>query len=209
MTFKAAFFCSAALHAFFMSARPPQGVTPPRAVLQTLEVTYQPAAPKRVAAPAPTPAAAVPKRAAPPSSAAAAPELKHVPVRPEPAKPAPKRAAPVPPSAAAAKIPPGSATHLPEWEFAQVQHKEQVRWHLKAHLNYPAVLLEGTVRLRMLLSPDGRMEKVQVLAASDPRLNDQALSDSRRAQPYPRFPAALRRRQAAYEFLIRYEPNDR
>ena len=109
---------------------------------------------------------------------------------------------------------------LPEREFDFVAHKEQVRRHLKAHLHYPSFLCaearggasssaglsDGTVRLRVILGPEGDFRQAAVLQASDPRLIPIAIEDARLATPYPRFAGIRRPRRLHYEFWVRYKP---
>jgi len=111
-------------------------------------------------------------------------------------------------------------SHLAKQEFAFVEHKERVRRHLKARLHYPsffcaearggasssAGLSDGTVRLRVLLDPQGDLKQAVVLETSDPRLASIAIRDAQRAAPYPRFPGVHHPRQLRYEFLVRYKP---
>lgn len=95
---------------------------------------------------------------------------------------------------------------LPDKEFVFLDHKEQVRKHLKVRLNYPASLTDGTVRLRVILGPDGSFKQAVVLETSDPRLAGLAVKDAQSAGPYPPLPAKFRPRQLRYEFLVRYRP---
>lgn len=123
--------------------------------------------------------------------------------------PAPKPAAqPKPRQAtwAPASAPRPAISSLPEKEFVFLDHKEQVRKHLKARLNYPAFLSDGTVRLRVILGPDGALKQAAVIETSDPRLAGVAARDARAASPYPRLSAKFRPRQVRYEFLVRYKP---
>ena len=96
-------------------------------------------------------------------------------------------------------------TPLPDWQFLVIQHKQRVRAYLKSRLRYPAVQVEGTVRMRLNLTAEGILKTAEVLQASDPRLTQAALDDARAAAPYPRFLPGMKRRPASYEFLVRYE----
>ena len=87
-----------------------------------------------------------------------------------------------------------------------MEHKERVRRHLKARLHYPSFLSDGTVRLRVLLDPQGQLKQAVVLQTSDPRLASIAVQDAQGASPYPRFPSKVHPRQVRYEFLVRYRP---
>ena len=222
MTLKMALIYSGAVHLALLMVQFSQGWgwPAPRPALEAVELAAEPAAvpPAAPQAPAPVPErkpsapAPIPLQAAPPAtwrsevvrppSAAAAPRTYAAQSSSLP--PVPRRVDP--PVVKSLNVPSEFLSGPPEWEFAEIQYKEQVRKHLKAHLNYPAVLLIGTVRLRLVLSADGHLQQAQVLEASDPRLQEAALRDAQSSQPYPSFPGAMRRRQAAYEYLVRYEP---
>lgn len=210
MTFKTAVVWSALVHLGLLILQPPNGLTPPRAALRSLEVSYLPVPPESS-----LPAPPAPVHAVPPEPAAESRSVKvaHAseggpPVLPptsgpmrapvEPVVSEPPRPTPRPPSSVAA---------LPDWEFSALQHKEQIRKHLKACFHYPELSLEGTVRLRLVLTAEGSLQTVEVLEASDLRLIQLALRDARSAAPYPRFLPAMRHRMASYEFLVRYEPD--
>ena len=111
-------------------------------------------------------------------------------------------------SSAARTVPPRSPviSSLPDKEFVFLDHKENVRKHLKARLNYPASLSDGTVRLRVILGPEGSFKQAVVLETSDPRLAGIAVKDAQAAAPYPPLPAKYHPRQLRYEFLVRYKP---
>ena len=111
-------------------------------------------------------------------------------------------------SSAAERVPPRSPviSSLPDKEFVFLDHKERVRKHLKARLNYPSFLGDGTVRLRVILGPEGSFKQAVVLETSDPRLAGLAVKDAQSAAPYPPLPAKFRPRQVRYEFLVRYKP---
>jgi outer membrane biosynthesis protein TonB len=132
-----------------------------------------------------------------------------IPVAVRPAYPSvPSKQSPAsarPPSVTPSVVPSG-AQAISDEEFAAIQHKEQVRLHLKARLSYPDRVGEGVVRLRVVLGPEGRLLKAEGLEASDPRLMNQVVQDAESAAPYPVFPARLRHRQVTYEFLVRYQP---
>lgn len=98
---------------------------------------------------------------------------------------------------------------MPEQEFASVEHKEWVRRHLKAHLSYPSFLADGTVRIGLLLGPAGALREARILESSDRRLAEVALRDAQKAAPYPRFTQPMRQTEATYEFLVRYQPEER
>lgn len=214
MTLRGSLVWSAVIHVGLLMAGPPLGWKPARA-LRTFEVSYAPVlAPSVSSTPAPV-ARVVQPSVAPVSEKVPSPPVAFAPfggfakpvsapladfVRPAaPVRSAVVEKLPLPPGHAVASV-------LPEWQFALLQHKEQVRSYLKPRLRYPAVQVEGTVRLRLFLTSEGLLRRAEVLAASDPRLTEAALRDARAAAPYPRFPSAMRRKLASYEFLVRYQP---
>lgn len=210
MSLKIAIVWSTVLHLGLLTLRPPQGLSPPRAALHTLEVSYIPAAPRSGLKASPAKERPVPSPLGP--------EVR--PVRPaEVPSPILPPATPIPPLASRLPLPVSQprptvssppvhsvATVLPAWDFSALEHKERVRAHLKRHLRYPAGWVEGTVRIRLLLTAEGILQSAEVLEASDPRLTQAALGDIRSAAPYPRFLPGMKRRSAAYEFLVRYQP---
>ena len=99
-----------------------------------------------------------------------------------------------------------AVSSLPDKEFVFLDHKEQVRKHLKARLNYPANLTDGTVRIRVILGPEGSFKQAVVLETSDARLAGLAVKDAQSAAPYPPLPPKFHPRQVRYEFLVRYKP---
>lgn len=208
MTLKTALIYSGAVHLALLTVQFSQGWgwPAPRPALEAVELAAEP-----VSAPAavPQPTPVQPKLSAPAQVPSLPIQSSSPAPRAQPAKssslpPVPRRVDP--PVVKSLNVPSEFSSGPPEWEFAEIQYKEQVRKHLKAHLNYPAVLLVGTVRLRLVLSADGHLQQAQVLEASDPRLQEAALRDAQSSQPYPAFPGAMRRRQATYEYLVRYEP---
>lgn len=211
MNFKSCFGCSVLLHAGFFVIAAPFISAASFHRLDRIEVGLE-AAP-RIIEPKREPV----RRVTPP------PE----PVRPQPSEPPPVRRAYVPrqeaptrsiePPAAAPVVRSDSAetvSHKPvvsappvsESDFAVLQYKETVRSYLRKRLNYPQVGVQGTVRLRVLIGPDGYLKEAQVLQSSDLRLTQAALRDAQAASPYPGFPAAMKRRHVRYEFWIRYQP---
>jgi outer membrane biosynthesis protein TonB len=86
-----------------------------------------------------------------------------------------------------------------------VQHKQQVKEHLRAHLRHPLIPLRGQVRLQLWLDPAGGLRFLRVVEASDPALAQRAAEDARSAQPYPAFPRSLRASHLRYEYLVKYE----
>lgn len=95
---------------------------------------------------------------------------------------------------------------LPVEEFAEVEHKERVREHLRSFLLHPPLPTEGTVRIRLLLGSQGVLQQAAVLESSDHHLQEAALRDAQRAAPYPPFPRPMKKARADYEFLVRYAP---
>lgn len=214
MTFRSALLYSAALHMTFMVARPFHGMPTAFALTHSIEVTYEPAPAPAVLPPSESRsvsgierAPSAPARAMVPAAPVRTAGVRSAIVPQRSAPPVlPARAAVPPVRPVSVVFPPVPVQRLPEWEFAQLQHKEQVRKYLKSHLNYPSVLLTGTVRLRLVLLPDGKLQQVEVLESSDSRLVTAALRDARASEPYPAFPGVLRRRQVTYDYLVRYEP---
>ena len=209
MTLRAAVGFSAAFHLIFLTAAPSGAWLSPRQ--KRFEVSYVPVRPVS----APPPAAALKPQSLPvpqpriPDPAAAAPvasmprvlasEPAPVPVPRPVSRPVMHDDVPVP-------IRRPAVSSLPDKEFVFLDHKEQVRKHLKARLNYPSFLGDGTVRLRVILGPEGSFKQAVVLETSDPRLAGLAVKDAQSAAPYPRLPAKFRPRQLRYEFLVRYKP---
>jgi len=100
----------------------------------------------------------------------------------------------------------GVAVNLPDGEFEMVLHRQDVRRHLKSHLNYPANQTDGSVRISLLLDADGQLKEASILEASDGRLAESALEGIHSAQPYPPFPKQMKSAQVRYEFLVQYRP---
>ncbi len=222
MSLKAALSCSALLHMGLLALRPPAGWVPPKEVLHDLVVTYLPVkATPRQSSPPPAPRVT-------PSPAARQKEVTPAlrrefeeslpPVAPgerplPPPGAGPPRAEPCPQvedrARTAERVPeisPIPAASLPEGVFASVQHKHQVKEHLRTHLRYPSPRSQGWVRLQVWLDPSGALRQLRVLENSNPALAQRALEDARAAIPYPSFPRSLRNHQARYEFVVRYEP---
>ncbi|MBI3322307.1 MAG: energy transducer TonB [Candidatus Omnitrophica bacterium] len=226
MNFKAAVFCSAAIHAGFLVLRPPAALAPPRKTLYPLEVSYvvlapperspdrsRGFAPRRYSAaltphpgPGPTPAKPVsePAQARKPS-----------PQREEPPLPKPLETLKQPETTSqlektppSSSIPVSGAAAVPDGEYAAIRHKERVREHLRKKLYYPETSLDGVVRLKVVLRPDGSLKDALVSEASDARLAAFALRDARSAGRYPPFPRDMASDEAAYEFLVQYRQGD-
>ena len=192
---------SVAVHIGFLVMQTPSRFVPPDDI-RPIRVTYLPL--NRPAAVVP---AAVRQAARPPIVPVAAspvlPAPKPVPVAPPVSREAPPPLRPV--SVSDVPTPPSSSiSSLPEGEFAALQHKQRVRQHLRAHLNFPASWIQGTVRLRLILNPDGTLETASVLEASDPRLESAALEGAESAGQYPRFPKEMKNSSVRYDFLVQY-----
>ncbi len=97
-----------------------------------------------------------------------------------------------------------SISNLPEGEFAALQHKQQVRRHLNARLAFPSDGIQGSVRLRLILAPNGTLQDLVLLEASDSRLGEMALEGARSAEPYPPFPPQMKKSHLLYEYIIQY-----
>ena len=218
VSLRTAVLCSAAIHAGFLALHPGgwlslwPGFRHPLESRDLSTVDLEGIDPP---APAPKPEP-VPVRAVESSR-----PVEPAPARPRPVprlEPAPHRAAAPPPVVSAAPptlsadlFPQVSAETpvLPEKDFAAIRHKELVREHLRKGLRYPQPLVEGTVRLRVSLLPDGSLEEVAALDSSDPRLAALALRDARSSAPYPRFPKEMEDSlDTEYEFLVQYRSGD-
>lgn len=212
MSFKVSVFWSVLVHAALLTLHPSfAGALPFRnhgpyvmvELKKSIEVSPPPVATARTepAVPSTAPPEKRPEipRPAPRSShPAPAPIPAPVPIRAVP-KEVREPPIPLPPS-------PRPVTALPNWEFLAIQHKQRVRAYLKSHLQYPAVQVKGTVRMRLNLTAEGILKRAEVLETSDPHLTQAALDDARAAAPYPRFLPGMKRRSTSYEFLVRYEP---
>ncbi len=202
MTLRGALGFSAAFHVVLLTAIPSSAWLAPRQ--KRFEVSYVPVAVVRPQSlpvsqrqvPDPVPAAPVapaPRISTPIPAPVPVPAVRPV------SRPIKRDDVAVPPRSPA-------ISSLPDKEFLFLDHKEKVRKHLKARLNYPAVLSDGTVRLRVILGPDGSFKQAVVLETSDPRLAGLAVKDAQSAAPYPPLPAKFHPRQVRYEFLVRYRP---
>ncbi|MBI3318054.1 MAG: hypothetical protein HYZ90_02770 [Candidatus Omnitrophica bacterium] len=209
MGIRSAVLFSVGIHGVLLLARPPEGFLPPRGALETIEISYltlrepagsrqpkEPAAPRGLPKPVPPAAPRSPSKPVPPDPVPPEPPLKPVvPALPAPAEPPLMK-----------NLPGSSALNLSDQKFASLQHKEQVRSHLKRHLRYPDPPLQGRVRIRLLLNREGGLKELSILEATDPRLAESAFQGAKGSQPYPRFPAPLKGPQVRYDFLVRYEP---
>lgn len=212
MSLKAAVGCSVLFHLGLLAVRLSPGLLFPPKESQPIEVTYifpepspEPASPplekKLLESVQPGKADPAPR---PKSSWQPAQERLSVrPAAPARVEPVIQEPAPLPPTAGS--VP--SVSSLPDEEFAAIEHKEAVRERLRSFLLYPSAPMEGTVRLRLALTPQGILQEVTVLEASNSGLESVAIRDARRAAPYPRFPSKMRQPQADYEFLVRYAPD--
>lgn len=216
MTLKSAFLWSLAVHLGLLTFQAPGRFVPPPERLEPVEVFYLPPPPAAQQEKVLPPRSAPPqiKTIAPPGVFPSPPPVqkispeppKPVPVSPPASVPAVKGRKPPPPVLEPAPTPSVSqvAQLLPEAEFAEVTHKEQVREHLRTVLRYPDAPIQGVVRIRLDLGPAGHLREVQILQASDARLAEAALAGIRQAVPYPRFPVEMKKRRARYEFLVHY-----
>ena len=201
MTLRAAVGFSAAFHVILLTAAPAGGWL--AAGQKRFEVSYLPARPVS----APPPAAAVKPQPLPvpqpriPDPVAAAPVASMPRVLASEPAPVPAPRPVIRPARlddVAVPVLRPVISSLPDKEFLFLDHKERVR--------YPASLSDGSVRLRLILGPEGSFKQAVVLETSDPRLAGLAVKDAQSATPYPRLPAKFRPRQLRYEFLVRYKP---
>ena len=228
MKLKTALSCSALIHLGFLALKPPVGLVPPKETLRALQVTYLPveaAAPQEKSPPArkasPPPKFVLPS--APAGRGGEAPKAPSINTAPraETSQAAPSRRSETPrpivsplpdatqkpvtgPESAAATA---QAVRLPpEGAFARIQHKHQVKEHLRNHLRYPSTRSQGWVRLQVFLDRAGGLKLLRVLGSSHPALAQKAMDDARTAIPYPSFPRSLGGQQVRYEFVVQYEP---
>ncbi len=202
MSLKAAVGWSILIHLGLLVMRAPVSSTPADPALP-IKVTYV-AVPKPIHAPL--------KKGPPVSAAPADPKPVQVqraaPPAPKPAPPAPKPVGvkiPAPePTVSVSTAPSGTISSLPDSDFAAIQHKQQTRQHLKARLNFPPEGIPGIVRLRLILSPEGKIQELTLLEASDSGLGQAALQGARSGEPYPPFPKDFKAPSARYEFLVQY-----
>ncbi len=225
MGFKTAVGFSVLIHAGLLMVHPPEGAIPQRKVLNTIQITYM-----RLPAKESRPVRSEPAVLPPPSALRSFDNLRvQGPGRSEPVLPGPGPAqikpiqrtpidtirpnpsndkpqkspelkfdlTPPPPSS-------NGASNFSESQFDLVRYKQMIRRHLKSRLSYPLEPIEGTVYVRIVVDPAGKLRQVMVLQASDPRLAELAVEGIRSAAPYPRFPSALKDPQADYEFLVQY-----
>ncbi len=204
MTLRGALGFSAAFHVLIFTVAPFAGWLPKRS--HKFEVSYLP---PRLELPAPA-APEKPRLSIPAVPAPAPQEIRRaVPLPPiAPIIPMPRPVSEPVPKAALPPIPilRPTISSVPEKGFVFLDHKERIRKHLKARLNYPPFLSDGTVRLRLVLGPEGAFKQAVVVEASDPRLAAVAVKDAQAASPYPRLPGKIHPRQLRYEFLVRYRP---
>ena len=212
MTVGRALSFSAAFHVIVLFVAP-SAWFPRLPAMQRFEVAYVPPPSVKAAPPKPAPAAtripepAAPGRDLPPTGSMSEPMPATSPARAEE-----PLASPVPrPAAREDKPAPFFAPHpvissVPEKGFVFLDHKEEIRKHLKARLHYPSFLSDGLVRLRLVLTPDGLLKQVIVVEASDSRLAEIAAGDAQAASPYPKLPPKYTPKQLRYEFQVRYKP---
>ncbi len=226
MNLKSAVLLSLMIHLGFLGIRPPAGIVPPRETLNSIEVTYQ-SAEERVQRNRGRENAVVSREnprkepAKPPPSLASSRE----PVQPlkptgEPkslprnqTRPSPSAQAPRPEVKIGAEeesqnssvsVPKGMAAGLAESAFAAVEYKKLVRQQLKNRLAYPLIGIEGTVKVHLVVNPDGLLKQVEIMEYSDRRLAEAALDGIRSAAPYPRFPKEMQADSQDFDFLVQY-----
>lgn len=213
MTLRRAIGFSAAFHVVLLTAIPSSAWLAPKQ--KRFEVSYLPSVSQPRAS---NPVPAAPARQVPAGPVVPAPRIS-MPV-PAPAPVPAVRPVSRPITRGDIPTPRPAVSSLPDKEFVFLDHKEQVRKHLKARLNYPASLCaeargdasssvgltDGTVRIRVILGPEGSFKQAVVLETSDARLAGLAVKDAQAAAPYPPLPAKFRPRQLRYEFLVRYRP---
>ena len=213
MNLKTAVGWSVVFHVSLLVMQPPQGFAPVEQE-RTIRVTYvsmPQAAPSLARANLqPTPASIHTEK--PPAPSVSTPPTPKPPRQETPPRPIPQPV--VPPPAPAVQGQPvtvrdadarsSAISNLPEGEFAALQHKQQVRQHLKQRLAFPPGGIQGTVRLRLILAPSGALQDLVLLDASDSRLSEVALAGARSAGPYPPFPSQLKKSQVLYEYIIQY-----
>ena len=218
MSLKAAIGWSVVFHVGLLVMQPPQGLIPPEEdkpikvayLPTTVTLPSHPAVTKSQPPPAPVapkpPQAAVPKKT--PESPAPIPKPV-IQENPRPIIPRPVSSSPSVQNGPVTvrDVPTHDSpiiSNLSEGEFAALQHKQQVRQHLKAHLDFPPNGIQGTVRLRLVLGPKGLLEDLLLLDASDSRLAESALKGAQSAVPYPPFPKEMKKTQVLYEYIIQY-----
>ena len=209
MTLGRAIGFSAAFHVVLLTAAPSNGWLAPRQ--KRFEVSYVAVAAVKPQVSNVAPKVRLPDPVQPLPAIPRAPESEPAPAAASSAAPAtapPPAVRPVsrPLTRDDIPAPRPAISSLPDKEFVFLDHKERVRKHLKSRLNYPAVISDGTVRLRVILGPEGSFKQAVVLETTDPRLATLAVQDAQRAAPYPHLPAKFRPRQLRYEFLVRYRP---
>lgn len=202
MSLKGAVGLSLAIHLGLMMVKPPQDLAPTAQALNKIEVVFEPASrpslkttpqmPSQEQVSSLHPILPV-KLEAPASKPVSRPRASSDSKSPQISSLQPILTPPV-----------AGASTLSEADFAIFQHKQWVRVHLKKHLTYPTLWLEGSVRLSLTLRADGALTEARIRDASDPRLERAALSGAQQAAPYPAFPPALKESETHYEFWVQY-----
>ena len=214
MNLKTAVGWSVVFHVSLLVMQPPQGFVPvdqerPIKVsyVPTLQAAPSPARPKVQPPPVPV---SVEK---PPAPAVSTPPIPKPPRQEAPPRPIPQPVVSPPvPTVENQPVtvrdadahPTYAISNLTEGEFAALQHKQQVRQHLKARLAFPPDGIQGSVRLRLILAPNGTLQDLVLLEASDSRLGEVALQGAQSAEPYPPFPNQMKKSQVLYEYIIQY-----
>lgn len=192
-----------------LSVHPPAGWVPPKKSLHPIEVTYLASPSDKSPSSKSTPSASAPPEA-PVREVVRnpVPIPKKAPLRGTSLDENVKEAAPATPRVTPAKEAPHKnvkeAASLPEEPFALVRHKQQVKEHLKSHLTYPNLQIQGTVQLHLVLDSEGILQEASLVGPADPELAEAALQGAYTANPYPRFPKETRESKVTYDFLIQY-----
>ena len=214
------------IHLGFLGIRPPAGIIPPRETLNSIEVTYQSVIEEgprnrgrenaivsreisRKEPAKPDPALASSREPVQPFKQVfepkSLPRSQTRPVSPAQApRPEVKIGAGEESQKPSVSIPKGMAAGLAESAFASVEYKKLVRQQLKNRLAYPLIGIEGTVKVHLVVDPDGLLKQVEIMDYSDRRLAEAALDGIRSAAPYPRFPKEMQADSQDFEFLVQY-----
>ncbi|MCM8811882.1 MAG: hypothetical protein NC910_02375 [Candidatus Omnitrophica bacterium] len=207
MSLKVSVAASVLLHMGLLAIRPPSGIVPSRETLHPLEISYIALSGKDVNRRKTGPPAAIVRPSVPdkPVLPAVAPkEQKPDTVRKqlEVATPSVRRST----KSSVADLPVlrGAGAVIPQSAFALVEYKNLIRQHLETNLVYPRNPIEGAVRLRLSIRPDGQLKTAVLLEASDPLIGELAVKGVQEAVPYPRCPDELKNSLPDLEFLIQY-----
>ena len=201
MSLKSALALSVAAHISFLLVSSQVRAARSAPAARSIEVSYVPAPDPP---PRPAPAPVVQAVLAPPET----PVVRSAPPAPRPApaaaavRPAPAPPVlPPPPPAPRPRI----VSSISEGEIASYRHRQEVRQHLRPYLKFPPDWRQGSVRLLLILDPQGKVDEMTVLEATDPRLAEIALDGARSAGPFPPFTKGMKGPRAQYEFLVQYK----